>query len=205
MAKPTRNRKGQFVKGGGRKSTALARRGPTTVVVRRRRSSSTAVARRAPARRSSGGGGMVTGLTRYVGGVRGDDLLASGGVGFVVNKRRALVETVVNYAPDAVRGVGAYGVLAAMAGLLSHFGIGRRYTSPIARACSIIAVNKLTTRGALYEPGDLSASLAGDDEMGADDDFDVSGLAVLEGDYGGDGEAVEGDGEGAVADGASDF
>lgn len=185
MAK--RNRKGQFVKGGGRttrrrsKSRALARRGTTaparrSVAVARRRTR-TVIVRRG----GGGGGGMVGQALSFVGSPRPDDLVASGALGLAVNKRRATVETVVNYAPEFVRGVGAYGVIAFVAGLASKYGVARRYTAPLARAASIIAVNKLTTRGAFYEPGQYTSSLAGDDDVGADE-MDVGALDAMAGD-----------------------
>lgn len=186
MAK--RNRKGQFVKGGGRatprrrKSRALARRG-TTAPARRsvsvaRRRTRTVIVRRG----GGGGGGMVGQALSFVGGPRPDDLVASAALGVAVNKRRATVETVVNYAPEFVRGVGAYGVIALAAGVASRYGIARRYTAPLARAASIIAVNKLTTRGAFYDPGQFTSSLSGDDDDVGADDMDVGALDAMAGD-----------------------
>lgn len=173
MAKRTRNKRGQFVKGGGRRKTvALARRAPTAVARRRRAPAVRTVTVR---RRSSGGGAMAP-IGKYLGGPQLDTTLASLGLGVVVNKRRATVETVINYAPEFVRGVGAYGVIALGAGLLSHFGVARKYTSPLARAATYIAVNKLGTRGGFYEAGEYNASLSGDDggdDIAGDDDLDV--------------------------------
>lgn len=186
-----RNRKGQFTKGGGRRapkrrrSTALARRGTTaparrSVAVRRR--ARTYVVRRG----GGGGGGLVGKATSYLGGVHSHDLVASAGLGLAVSKRRATVETVVNYAPEFVRPVGAYGVLALAAGIASRYGIARKVTAPLARVASIIAVHNLTKRGAWYEPGQLSASLSGDDDDVGADDMDVGAIDI-------EGDDIEGD------------
>jgi hypothetical protein len=181
---PKRNRKGQFVKGASRKptrrrrSTALARRGTTAPARRsvavRRRSSTTYIRRRAG---GGGGGGSLGRVLSYVGGPSTSEVVASAGLGLAVSKRRATVETVINYAPEFVRPVGAYGVIALGAGLLAKYGIGRQYTAPLARVATIIAVNKLTTRGAWYEPGQLSSSLSGDDDVGSDE-MDVGALDI---------------------------
>ena len=201
MAK--RNARGQFVKSGGKtrksKSVAISRRSGGAVVVvgnrapARRRSSS-------PARRSSS---LLSarGIASYLGGVRGDDVAASAGLGLAVNKARATVETVVNYAPDFVAPLGGYGIIALGAGLLSHFGYGRKLTSPIARAATIIATNKITTKGGLFAAKTDSLSGDDDDGMAGDDDMDVGALEALEGDddvsgddggmAGDDGEALE--------------
>ena len=70
--------------------------------------------------------------------------------------------------------------------------IARRYTAPLARAASIIAVNKLTTRGAFYEPGQFTSSLAGDDDDVGADDMDVGAIDAMAGDLEGD-DDIEGD------------
>lgn len=148
-------------------------------------------------RRSGASGGGVSMVTRYLGNVRGDDMAASFGLGFAVNKRRATVESLINYAPAFLHGVGGYGIIALFAGILSHEGVGRKITSPIARAASIVAANKIGTRGGLYDEGQLNASLAGDDDATEGDEMDMEGLEALEGGGEDDGEAAEGDdGEG---------
>jgi hypothetical protein len=175
-----------------RRSRALVATGGTRAPARR--SSSSPARRSSPRvitvrRRSSGGSGLVTlgGMNKYLGGVRGDDLVASTSLGFAVNKKRSTVETLINYAPEFLHGVGGYGIIALGAGALSHFGIARSITSPTARAASIVAANKLGTRGGFYESGQLSASLSGDDDLEGDD-MDLEGLDELEGD-----DDVEGD------------
>ncbi len=190
MAK--RDSKGRFLKSGAKRSGG-AKRKRSAAIVKRSGGAVVVVGNRSPARRrrSGGGGGgrgiIGGGLSRYLGGVRGDDLLASGGLGLAVNKSRATVETLVNYAPDMMAPLGAYGIIAVMAGLGSHFGVGRRVLSPIARVASIIAANKIGTRGGLF--ASKVDSLSGDDggDGVGDDYIDVSGLETLEGDEPDDG------------------
>jgi hypothetical protein len=75
--------------------------------------------------------------------------------------------------------IGAVGVIAVAAGLLNHSGVARRYTAPLARAASIIAAFKLTSRGELYADGKAGlAQLAGDDDdYTAGDVMDVGEVA----------------------------
>lgn len=183
MPKRKRNSRGRFVKGGAapaaprrRRSTALARRAPRAVAVRGTR----AVRRRSSSGGSRGGGALAP-ITRYLGGVRTDDLIASAGWGYMTGSQRSSVETLVNYAPGFLQRAGGYGVLAIMSGVAAHFGLARGVTSAMARSAAIIAVNKLATRGELYEPVFDGSTLSGDDEDDVGEDYvDVGALDVSE-------------------------
>ena len=172
-----RSGNGRFKKRG---TVALTRRGTTAPARRTRTRTRTITVRR----RSSGGsrGGSLGQIGAYLGGVTTAEVLTSGGLGLAIKSQRATVDKVLDYAPESLRAVGGYGVIALMAGIANHMGFARKFTKPIARVATIIAVNKLTTRGAWYEPGEYGASLSGDgdDDVG-EDELDVSGLAVLEG------------------------
>jgi len=97
----------------------------------------------------------------------------------MTGSQRSSVETLVNYAPDFLQRAGGYGVLAIMSGVAAHFGLARGVTSAMARSAAIIAVNKLATRGELYEPVFDGSTLSGDDEDGVGEDYvDVGALNI---------------------------
>lgn len=192
-----RNSKGQFVKSGGRKATkskgtkAIARRAPARMTIRESGPGSIVVATgggRAPARRrrSGGGGGgrgggMLGTIGEYFGSPRTDELIASGGWGWVVGNKRATVDELVARAPDFIKPIGGFGVASVALSLVGKFLPGaRRVTRPAARVATYLATYNLGRRGAFYQPNAT-------DLLGAGDDDDASG-------------AMDGDEAGAYAD-----
>jgi hypothetical protein len=178
-----RDSKGRFIKGSsGKRSRSRSKRAAIVVSgarppARRRAASAIVVPRR---RRSSTGGGVGGGVAKYFGGVRGDDTMAAVVLGGITRS-----DTGKNYVAKLTEAVGplgrigAVGVIAVAAGLLNHSGVARRYTAPVARAASIIAAFKLTSRGELYADGKAGmAQLAGDDDdYTAGDVMDVGEVA----------------------------
>jgi len=185
-----RNSKGQFVKGGGKRtatkrkssSTAIARRGPSRVTIRESGPGSIIVAGggRAPARRTGGavrrrsGGGTLGSVGKWFGAPRTEDLVASAALGWVVGNRRATVDEVLSKAPDFVKPIGGFGVAALGFGILGELVPGvRKWTGPLARQSAGLAAYHLGRRGSLYEAkGDILGGLD-DDSTGADDEGDM--------------------------------
>lgn len=186
-----RNSKGQFVKGGGKRtatkrkssSTAIARRAPRAVVIRESGPGSIVVAgggrSRAVARRRRGGGGGSRGgalgsIGKWFGAPRTEDLVASAALGWVVGNRRATVDEVLSKAPDFVKPIGGFGVAALGFGILGELVPGvRKWSAPLARQSAGLAAYHLGRRGSLYEAkGDILGGLD-DDSTGADDEGDM--------------------------------
>lgn len=185
-----RNSKGQFVKGGGKRtatkrkssSTAIARRAPSAVVIRESGPGSIVVAGRgggavAKKKRRSGGGargGALGSVGKWFGAPRTEDLVASAALGWVVGNRRATVDEVLSKAPDFVKPIGGFGVAALGFGILGELVPGvRKWSAPLARQSAGLAAYHLGRRGSLYEAkGDILGGLD-DDSTGADDEGDM--------------------------------
>ena len=185
-----RNSKGQFVKGGGKRtatkrkssSTAIARRAPSAVVIRESGPGSIVVAGRgggavAKKKRRSGGGargGALGSVGKWFGAPRTEDLVASAALGWVVGNRRATVDDVLSKAPDFVKPIGGFGVAALGFGILGELVPGvRKWSAPLARQSAGLAAYHLGRRGSLYEAkGDILGGLD-DDSTGADDEGDM--------------------------------